>query len=389
MKKIMKRPLNSLGGKSQLQSACQVQVNMPKGGHANPLRILEPNRKRLTSLKAERVFRVSEENIKNVQIVLILPEVIDSLERLNIAFGQELYAMLKEHDILRQKYDNNVYLLQEGKRLEKEYNEWLEMKERQGDLFSESSSESRSESGQQEEEFVIQVKGQNMTTLHQNVAMTADELSYSVKNILRKFRSDPTATKAVLELAKDLSGMKRNFVKGLQDLQSIVREKLLTTPVELEERKYYIGKVVQRENKILKIKEKLQIDYDQQIKIKKEEEEKQSAVINKLKETLQSLNEASSKECSKILNDASQRIKADVKNSDAKQKVFAQQFIETKKTSGDQLKQNYEEEREKRKRKFKLSTEVFNWIQKYDADMGMRQVSLVNENLVWPVRQGS
>jgi hypothetical protein len=106
--------------------------------------------------------------------------------------------MLKEHDILRQKYDNNVYLLQEGKRLEKEYNEWLEMKERQGDLFSESSSESRSESGQQEEEFVIQVKGQNMITLHQNVAMTADELSYSVKNILRKFRSDPTATKAVL-----------------------------------------------------------------------------------------------------------------------------------------------------------------------------------------------
>jgi predicted nucleic acid-binding Zn ribbon protein len=72
-------------------------------------------------------------------------------------------------------------------------------------------------------------------------------------------------------------------------------------------------------------------------------------VINKLKETLQSLNETSSKECSKILNDASQRIKADVKNSDAKQKVFAQQFIETKKTSGDQLKQNYEEEREKRK----------------------------------------
>ena len=65
--------------------------------------------------------------------------------------------------------------------------------------------------------------------------------------------------------------MKRNFVKGLQDLQSIIRKKLLTTPIELEERKYYIGKVVQRENKILKIKEKLQVDYDQQIKIKKEE----------------------------------------------------------------------------------------------------------------------
>ena len=75
----------------------------------------------------------------------------------------------------------------------------------------------------------------------------------------------------LLELAKNLTGIKRDFVEALQNLQSIVREKLLTTPVELEERKYYIGKVVQRENKILKVKEKLQMDYDQQIILKKEE----------------------------------------------------------------------------------------------------------------------
>jgi hypothetical protein len=68
-----------------------------------------------------------------------------------------------------------------------------------------------------------------------------------------------------------LSEINKDFVKSLQDLQSIVREKLLTTPVELEERKYYIGKVVQRQNKILKIKEKLQMDYGQQIKIKRDE----------------------------------------------------------------------------------------------------------------------
>jgi hypothetical protein len=68
-----------------------------------------------------------------------------------------------------------------------------------------------------------------------------------------------------------LSEINKDFVKSLQDLQSIVREKLLPTPVELEERKYYIGKVVQRQNKILKIKEKLQMDYGQQIKMKRDE----------------------------------------------------------------------------------------------------------------------
>ena len=106
--------------------------------------------------------------------------------------------MLKEHDVLRQKYSNNVHLLEEGKRLLEEYNEWLEMKERQDDLFSESSSGTKSESGEQQQEFVIRVKGQNMEALHENVATTADELKYSVKNILRKFRFDPTATKTAL-----------------------------------------------------------------------------------------------------------------------------------------------------------------------------------------------
>lgn len=121
-----------------------------------------------------------------------------SLDRFSIVFGQELFALLKEHDILRRKYNDNVEQLEQGKRLEAEYKEWLEMKEKQGDLFSESSSESKSESGQPKEEFVVRVNGHSMATLHEKVVTTANELRYSVKNILRKLRSDPTATKAVI-----------------------------------------------------------------------------------------------------------------------------------------------------------------------------------------------
>lgn len=50
-----------------------------KGTQSNPLKILEPGRKRLTSLKAERIIRVSEESIKNVQIVLTLSQVTASV----------------------------------------------------------------------------------------------------------------------------------------------------------------------------------------------------------------------------------------------------------------------------------------------------------------------
>ena len=72
-------------------------------------------------------------------------------------------------------------------------------------------------------------------------------------------------------------------------------------------------------------------------------------VIIKLKHALKSLGEASSKECSKILTDASQKIKSDVKLSGARQKSITQQIIDTKKTLAEHLRQNFEDEREKRK----------------------------------------
>lgn len=106
--------------------------------------------------------------------------------------------MLKEHEVLRQTYNKNVEELEEGTRLEKEYNEWLEMKARDGDLFSESSSETGMSELGEREEFVIKVNGKSMPTLRQNVAMAANEIRHSVKNILRKFRADPATTTAVI-----------------------------------------------------------------------------------------------------------------------------------------------------------------------------------------------
>lgn len=64
---------------------------------------------------------------------------------------------------------------------------------------------------------------------------------------------------------------------------------------------------------------------------------------------MQSLNETASKECSKILTDAIHKIKSTVKKNDGKQKVITQQIIDEKKTLGERLSHNYEDEREKRK----------------------------------------
>ena len=81
------------------------------------------------------------------------------------------------------------------------------------------------------------------------------------------------------EQARHLTDVKRHVVAELEQLEAIVGERLLTTPVELEERKYYIGKVVQRVNTILIIKEKLQHEYDIQMKIKLEEVRENRKII--------------------------------------------------------------------------------------------------------------
>ena len=192
----MVKPVTNVG-KNQMRPS-QLQVLPPKGRHANPLRILEPSRKRLTSLKAERVLRVLEENIKNIQIVLILPNIIQSLQRFNVVFGEELCTLLREHDELRQKYEDTIELLEEGKKLEAEYNEWLETKDKQESLFSESSSSSKSETSATVEEYIIRVKGQSMKTLRHNLVLVRRELTNSIQNILRKLRSDPTSMKTIL-----------------------------------------------------------------------------------------------------------------------------------------------------------------------------------------------
>lgn len=68
-----------------------------------------------------------------------------------------------------------------------------------------------------------------------------------------------------------MSEVNVNFVTAMKRLHCVVHEKLLTTTGELEERKYYIQKIVERKNKITAIKEKLQVDYNQQINMKKNE----------------------------------------------------------------------------------------------------------------------
>lgn len=74
----------------------------------DPLRILAPGQKKLSTIESQRVLAVMEEAIKRMNNVMLVPIFASSLERYSVSLGAELVGMLKEYRHLTAEY-NRLY----------------------------------------------------------------------------------------------------------------------------------------------------------------------------------------------------------------------------------------------------------------------------------------
>ena len=85
----------------------------PSGSHTpvgeDPLRILAPAQKKLTTIESQRLLGVMDETIKRLEGVVSLPRLIEGLERLSVSLGSELASLLEEYHRLSHLY-NTIYL---------------------------------------------------------------------------------------------------------------------------------------------------------------------------------------------------------------------------------------------------------------------------------------
>lgn len=79
----------------------------------DPLRILAPGQKKLTTIESQRVLAVMDEVMKKLDNVMTIPVLISSLERYSVSLGAELVEMLKEYGRLASEY-NRLYEPQRG-----------------------------------------------------------------------------------------------------------------------------------------------------------------------------------------------------------------------------------------------------------------------------------
>ena len=66
----------------------------------DPLRALEPARKKLTSIESQRVMAVLADTIRKIEMTGLFPAIISQLPRFSVMLGAELVAMFEEHNIL-------------------------------------------------------------------------------------------------------------------------------------------------------------------------------------------------------------------------------------------------------------------------------------------------
>ncbi|KAL4646494.1 IQ domain-containing protein D-like [Arapaima gigas] len=299
------------------------QVSVPPQKE-DSLKSRDPHRKKLTSVEMQRIATVLDECIQKVETVCLLPTLLANMENQSAAIGNELVVALKEHQQLSKKI------------------------------------------------AVQQPYHPNMGAEERNAL--EEEFQNSLRNILQYLQSNPAAKEAAQSWG--LSRVSQQLVQGLKDLQEQLLEKLLTSPAEERDRSRYMQEVTLRHRDSAKLVSALEAEVVAAVKDRDTEITKKNVIIHKLKSSLQQMEKLCEDFVLCTQHDAEMQSQLDRKASEGRQAHLQEEAGGLRTQLNGLLLANHEMEVILRKRKYKVETEIENWIQKYDAEMGEKQTEL-------------
>ena len=238
---IQSMPMETVQMKLQSKNSSKFTPHPPNGPskgrlRIDPLRALEPARKKLTTLEAQRIMAVLVDSIKKTELVTILPYILENLDRFSVSLGADLVKLLQDHKVIIDSFEE----------LKSEASRWLE-----------------NESDDEEQEERAPSASSNVSraeTAMKHLQMVAQQMQTSCKNILRGFTRNPSAMNVVLKDHIERSGNADSLIMHMNELKEIVMGKLLTTPIEESERNQYLSQISQREFQNAKVIEKLEAE---------------------------------------------------------------------------------------------------------------------------------
>lgn len=196
----------------------------------------------------------------------------------------------------------------------------------------------------------------------------------SFKNIIRYLYSNGLSFKAFAKQTDKMGEDHRErFCESLKELSDIVYEMLLTGKKEEMERNKFLLQNMNKARKSLVTIKKLEENLREKVKVKAHEINAQDLVVRQYQQKIDTLVNSSTEENNTKLNEAAKQILSTQKTQEHRKEKYTQEVQDMKKKLMDIKKENFGKEGEMRKRKFKMSTELRNWVRKYDSDMGWRQ----------------
>ncbi|XP_039092508.1 dynein regulatory complex protein 10 [Hyaena hyaena] len=315
---------------------------------ASPLKPLVPLKSKLTTIETKRVMSVLDDTIHKVELVTLLSHMASSLQALEGALGGDTLRALRGHaDLCHSLLDSVAYLQDKERRLQEE--------------------EASEEEGWFRDRLLsVQLRKSHLMPLMQQVRD-------STKDALRLLLNDPQAPKLLEARTLGRSVEAQRFIDCLVELRGFLFEKLLTSPMEAREKSQFIQDIGRQNRRNQDMLNALENELAANMKDRDAEVEKENFVIQELKNHLHQVLKFSENNLLRTKQEAEKQQKVDFRASQARVAKIQQEILLLRSQHHNLVVENREVEQALRKKKYKVETEIENWIQKYDTEMGEKQ----------------
>nr|XP_033811749.1 dynein regulatory complex protein 10 isoform X2 [Geotrypetes seraphini] len=195
--------------RSKIQKKAQTKIDL--------LKFLGQGRKKLTSIETQRIISVLDETIKRIELASLFCYAADNLDRFKVVLGSELTCAIREHQRLQNNMQNLLSRLEEGGNFHRE-------EDKEGSRIN------------------IEEQGHSLSMLKQGIISC-------VKNTLRHFQANPTACNTLRAELFARDPAIELLLQNLSELRAFLFERLLTTPLEENEKIHYLQEMNQRDKK--------------------------------------------------------------------------------------------------------------------------------------------
>ncbi|XP_074061917.1 dynein regulatory complex protein 10 [Macrotis lagotis] len=302
---------------------------------------MDPTQTKLATIESKRIISVLDETIRKVELVTLLSIAAYNPTSLEGLMEDHLIKAVQDHE------DFCSTLLDLNNQVKEEEQEFAE-------------------SGDSRLSLLLEEHKRKLKLLK-------EEVKSSTRNTLRLFLINIQAGEILRSQVTGRSEEADIFIQALYEFRGYVFEKLLTSPMQEKEKTEFMDDIALREKRNRDAIQNLQAELDTTVKARDTEMEKEKFVIRELKSHLHQVLKFSESHLLRTKQEAEKQQKAELRASQNRITKIQQDIFKLRTQYHSLTMENRDIEQALRKKKYKLETEIENWIQKYDTDMGEKQ----------------